>query len=195
MAKMELPLLKEPAEISGSTFTTRIVFTILLFAMLLAITSLGENNATKEMLRTQQLAADQRASYQSQVIGENLYKTNGLRMEADLLERGRAMKPNIRKLYAAMLKDMKAEEMRYREEKKKSEAEATNLEAKRDRNRAKGPYFDYAEFLLLLSIVTASVSVLSVSLRLFTFSIGSAALGTLFMLNGYFLIFRLPFFH
>ncbi len=195
MAKMELPHLKEPAEISGSTFTTRIVFTILLFAMLLAIASLGENNATKEMLRTQQLAADQRASYQSQVIGENLYKTNGLRMEADLLERGRAMKPNIRKLYGAMLKDMKAEEIRYREEKKKSEAEAINLEAKRDRNRAKGPYFDYAEFLLLLSIVTASISILSVSLRLFTFSIGSAALGTLFMLNGYFLIFTLPFFH
>jgi Domain of unknown function (DUF4337) len=195
MAKMELPHLIEPADISGSTFTTRIVFTILVFAMLLAITSLGENNATKEMLRSQQLAADQRASYQTQVIGENLYKTNGLRMEADLLERGRAMKPNIRKLYGAMLKDMKAEEIHYREEKKKSEAEAINLEAKRDRNRAKGPYFDYAEFLLQLSVVTASISILSVSLRLFTFSIVSAAIGTLFMLNGYFLIFRLPFFH
>ena len=98
--------------------------------MLLAITSLGENNATKEMLRTQQLAADRRASYQSQVIGENLYKTNGLRMEVDFLERGRAMKPNIRKLYGAMLKDMKAEEVRYREEKKKSEAEAISTRSK-----------------------------------------------------------------
>ena len=90
------------------------------------------------------MAADQRASYQLKVIGENLYKTNGLRMEADLLDRGPAMRPNIRKLYGAMLKDMKAEEMRYREEKKKNEAEAINLEAKRDRNRAKDPYFDYA---------------------------------------------------
>jgi hypothetical protein len=195
MAKNELPHLKELSEKSGSTFTTRIAFTTMIFAMLLAITSLGENNATKEMLLTQQLAADQRASYQSKVIGENLYKTNGLRMEADLLERGPAMRPNIRKLYGAMLKDMKTEEMRYREEKKKSEAEAINLEAKRDRNRAKDPYFDYAEFLLQLSIVTASISILSVSLRLFYFSVGSAALGTLFMLNGYFLVYRLPFFH
>ena len=195
MAKSERPHLKELSEKSGSTFTTRIAFTTMIFAMLLAITSLGENNATKEMLLTQQLAADQRASYQSKVIGENLYKTNGLRMEADLLERGPAMRPNIRKLYGAMLKDIKTEEMHYREEKKKSEAAAINLEAKRDRNRAKGPYFDYAEFLFQLSIVTASISILSVSLRLFYFSIGSAALGTLFMLNGYFLIFRLPFFH
>jgi hypothetical protein len=195
MAKIELLHLKELAEVSGSTFTARIAFTIMIFAMLLAIASLGKNNATKEMLLTQQLAADQRASYQSKVIGEQLYKMNGLRMEADLLERGPAMRPNIRKLYGAMQKDMKAEEMRYREEKKKSEAEAINLEAKRDRNRAKDPYFDYAEFLLQLSIVTASISILSASLRLFTFSIGSAVLGTLFMLNGYFLILRLPFFH
>ena len=195
MAKLELPPLKEPAEMSGSTFMTRIALTTMIFAVLLAITSLGENNATKEMLLTQQLAANQRASYQSQVIGENLYKTNGLRMEADLLERGPAMRPNIRILYGAMLKDMKAEEMRYREGKKKSEAEAISLETTRDRNRAKDPYFEYAELLLLLSIVTTSVSILSVSLRLFYFSIGSAALGTLFMLNGYFLIFRLPFFH
>jgi hypothetical protein len=117
MAKTEPPHLKEPAEMSGSTFTARIAFFTMIFAMLLAITSLGENNATKEMLLTQQLAADQRASYQSKVIGENLYKTNGLRMEADLLERGPAMRPNIWKLYGAMLKDMKTEEMRYREEK------------------------------------------------------------------------------
>lgn len=195
MTKIERHDHEELTEMGGSTFMTRIAFTIMIFAMLLAITSLGENNATNEMLRTQQLAADQRASYQSQVIGENLYKTNGLRMEADLLERGPAMRPNIRILYGAMLKDMKAEEMRYREGKKKSEAEAILLEAKRDRNRAKDPYFDYAEFLLQLSIVTASVSILSVSLRLFYFSLGSAALGTLFMLNGYFLIFRLPCFH
>jgi hypothetical protein len=195
MTKTERHDPKELAEMSGSIFTTRIALTIMIFAVLLAITSLGENNATKEMLLTQQLAADQRASYQSKVIGENLCKTNGLRMEADLLDRGPAMRPNIRKLYGAMLKDMKAEEIRYREEKKKNEAEAINLEAKRDRNRAKDPYFDYAEFLLQISIVTASISILSASLRLFYFSIGSAVLGTLFMLNGYFLIFRLPFFH
>jgi len=116
-------------------------------------------------------------------------------MEADLFERGLAMRPNIRKLYGVMLKDMKAEEMRYREGKKKSEAEAVNLEAKRDRNRAKDPYFDYAEVLLQISIVMASISIISLSRRLFCFSIGSAAVGTLFMLNGYFVLFSLPFFN
>jgi Domain of unknown function (DUF4337) len=185
---------EEPAEISGRLFAKRIAFSTMIYAVLLALTSLGGNSATNKRLYAQQQAADQRATYQSQVIGEQLYKTNGLRMEAYLLERGPAMRPNIRKLYGAMLKDMKSEEMKYREGKKKIEAEAIAYEANRDRNRARSPYFDLAGSLLLISIVLASIAVLSVSPRLFYFSIGSAAFGALFMLNGYFLIFRLPFF-
>ena len=195
MAGKEQHYPEELTEMGGLTFTTRIVLTMLIVATLLAISSLGQNHAAKEMLFAQQQAADLRASYQSQVIGEHLYKTNGLRMEADLLERGPAMSPNIRKLYGAMLKDMKAEELRYREGKKNIEAEAINREAKRDRNRGKSPYFNFAGVLLQISIVMASISLLSASLRLYYFSIGSAALGTLFMLNGFFLIFGLPFFH
>jgi len=195
MAGKEQHYPEELTEMGGLTFTTRIVLTMLIVATLLAISSLGQNHAAKEMLFAQQQAADLRASYQSQVIGEHLYKTNGLHMEADLLERGPAMSPNIRKLYGAMLKDMKAEEMRYREGKKDVEAEAIPREAKRDRNRAKGPYFNVAAVLLQISIIMASISLLSASLRLYYFSIGSAALGTLFMLNGFSLIFRLPFFH
>jgi hypothetical protein len=195
MVKREHQDPEEQSKMSAPALAARIAFSTLIFAVLLALTSLGANNATNKMLYAQQQAADQRAAYQSQVIGEQLYKTNGLRMEAYLLERGQAMRPNIRKLYGAMLKDMKSEEMRYREGKKKSDADAINLEAQRDRQRAKGPSFDLAGFLLQISIVIASIAILTVSRRLFHFSIGSAALGALFMLNGYFLIFRLPFFH
>jgi hypothetical protein len=194
MAKRKFPDMREHAEMSGSIFTARIAFAVLVFAILLAVSSLGENNAANEMLRIQQQAADQRASYQSKVIGENLYKTNGLRMEADLLERGPAMRPNVRKLYDAMLREMKTEEIRFREEKKKAETEAVDLEARRERSRAKGPYFDYAQVLLLISIMMAAISILSSSLQVFYFSIGSAALGALFMLNGLLLIFKFPFF-
>lgn len=195
MAELELPKPEELEELSSKTFTRRIALTTAIFAVLLAITSLGGNNATKEMMLTQQQSSDQWAFYQAKVMREHLYKTSGLRMEAELLERGPRMKPNIRKLYGAMLKDMKTEETRYREENKKIEEKAKYLEAERDRYLAKDPYFDYAEVLLQISIVMASISILSASLQLFYFSLGSAALGTLFMLNGYFLIFRIPFFH
>jgi hypothetical protein len=163
--------------------------------VLLAISSLGGNNAAKEMMLTQQQSSDQWAFYQAKAMRETLYKINGLRMEADLLDRGPAMKPDIRKRYESMLNDSKVEEARYREEKKKIEEEARHLEAERDRNRAKDPYFDYAEVLLQISIVMASISIIAVSRQIFYFAICSASLGTLFMLNGFLLIVKLPFFN
>jgi hypothetical protein len=195
MAELELPKPEELEELGAKTFTRRIALTTAIFAVLLAITSLGGNNAMKEMILTQQQSSDQWAFYQAKAMRESLYKINGLRMEADLLDRGPAMKPNIRKLYASMLNDSKAEETRYREEKKKIEEEARHLEAERDKYRAKDPYFDYAEVLLQISIVMASISILAVSRQIFYFAIGSASLGTLFMLNGFLLIVKFPFFH
>jgi hypothetical protein len=195
MPELELPNPEELEELRAKTFTKRIALTTAIFAVLLAISSLGGNHATKEMMLSQQQSSDQWAFYQAKAMRENLYKINGLRMEADLLDRGPSMKPNIRKLYASMLKDSKAEETRYRDEKKKIEEEARHLETERDKYRAKDPYFDYAEVLLQIAIVMASISILAVSRQIFYFAIGSASLGTLFMLNGFLLIFKLPFFH
>jgi len=195
MAELELPSLEELKEIKAKTFTKRIALTTAIFAVLLAITSLGGNNAMKEMLLTQQQASDQWAFYQSKALREHLYKTNGLRIEMDILERGAGMKPEAKKRYQAMLRDMRAEETRYGEEKKKIEEEAKHLETERDKNLSKDPYFDFAEVLLQISIVLASISILAVSRQTFYFALVSASLGTILMLNGYLLLFKLPFFH
>jgi hypothetical protein len=195
MAEVELPNLEELEEIRAKTFTKRVALTTAIFAVLLAITSLGGNNAMKEMLLSQQQASDQWAFYQSKVLREHLYKSNSLLIEANLLERGAGMRPEAKKKYETLLKDARAEESRYGEEKKKIEEEAKSLEASRDKNLSKDPYFDYAEILLQISIVMASISILAVSRQLFLFSVGSASLGTILMLNGYLLLFRLPFLH
>lgn len=195
MAEVELPNLEELEEIRAKTFTRSVALTTAIFAVLLAITSLGGNNAMKDMLLSQQQASDQWAFYQSKALREHFYKTNGLRIEADLLERGAGMKPAAKTLYEAMLKDMRAEEKRYGQEKMKIEEEAKHLEAERDKNLIKDPYFDYAEVLLQISIVMASISILAVSRQIFYFAIVSASIGTIMMLNGYVLIFKLPFFH
>jgi hypothetical protein len=112
MAELELPNPEELEEIRAKTFTKRIALTTAVFAVLLAITSLGGNNAMKEMLLSQQQASDQWAFYQSKAMREHLYKTSALRLEADLLDRGPAMRPDSRKRYEAMLTDMKVEEAR-----------------------------------------------------------------------------------
>ncbi len=195
MSEVELPNTEELDEIRGKTFTKRVALTTAIFAVILAITSLGGNNAMKEMLLSQQQSSDQWAFYQAKVLREHLYRGQKLRLEIDLIERGSGMRPEVKERVEAMLKKMAEEEARYSAEKKEVEKEAKKLEHERDVNRDKDPYFDYGEVLLQIAIVMASVSILSGSRPVFYFAIVSACLGALSSLNGFFLIFRIPFFH
>jgi hypothetical protein len=195
MAEVELPNTEELAEIRGKRFTKRVALTTAVFAVVLAITSLGGNNATKEMILAQQQSSDQWAFYQSKVVRQHLYNIERLRIEAELLQSGVSMKPQVREKYEATLKKASDEEKRYDAERKQIEQAARGFEHERDRYRAKDPYFDYAEALLQISIVMASISILAVSSRTFYFALATAGLGTAFMLNGYLLLFRIPFFH
>ena len=195
MPEVELPNAEELEEIKGKKFTKRVALTTAIFAVILAITSLGGNNAMKEMLLAQQQASDQWAFYQAKVVREHLYRSQKLRLEVDLLERGSSMKPEAREKLKSMLKNMVEEETRYGTEKKEIEKEAKKLEHERDVNRSKDPYFDYGEVLLQIAIVMASISIISGSRPIFYFALVGAILGTLFSLNGFLLIFRIPFFH
>jgi Domain of unknown function (DUF4337) len=195
MAEVEIPNTEELADIRGKRFTKRVALTTAIFAVVLAITSLGGNNATKEMILAQQQSSDQWAFYQSKVVRQHLYNIERLRIEAELLQSGASMKPKVREKYEATLKKTSDEEKRYDAERKQIEQAARGLEHERDRYRAKDPYFDYAEALLQISIVMASISILAVSRHTFYFALATAGLGTAFMLNGYLLLFRIPFFH
>lgn len=195
MSEVELPDAKELEEIRGKGFTRRVALTTAIFAVMLAVASLGGNNAMKEMLLAQQQASDQWAFYQAKAMREHLYKSQRMRAETDIIENGYGTKSGSKKHYVALLKKLEAEENRYRDEKKEVEQEAKKLEHERDINRAKDPYFDYAEVLLQIAIVMSSISILSLSRPMYYFAIAVALLGTILTANGYFMIFRLPFFH
>jgi hypothetical protein len=147
------------------------------------------------MLLAQQQSSDQWAFYQAKVLREHLYRGQKLRLEIDLIERGSGMRPEVKERVEAMFKKMAEEETRFGAEKKEIEKEAKKLEHERDVNRDKDPYFDYGEVLLQIAIVMASVSILSGSRPVFYLSLVGAVLGAFFSINGFFLIFRIPFFH
>jgi hypothetical protein len=195
MPEVELPNIEELAEARGKRFTKRVALTTAIFAVILAISSLGGSNAMKEMLLAQQQASDQWAFYQSKVVRQQLHNLEKTRMELELLRSGPSMTPQVREKYEATLKNISDEKTRYETEKKKIEQDARELEHQRDINQAKDPYFDYAEVLLQISIVMASVSILAMSPQIFYFALAAAGFGTVFMLNGYLLLFRIPFFH
>ncbi len=195
MAEVELPNPEELEEVKGKAFTKRVALTTALFAVGLAIASLGANNATKEMLLAQQQASDQWAFYQAKVIREHQYRAQKLRLEADLAERGPGMKPAVRQKFEALMARFAEEEKRYNAEKKEIEKETRKLEHERDVHRDKHPYFEYAEVLLQIAIVMSSVAILSSSRPPFYFSLVLALLGVLLTLNGFTLLVTIPSLH
>ena len=100
-----------------------------------------------------------------------------MRLELDLLEK-ETLKPEIKQRYDALLKKMAAQEERYGKERKEIEHEARKLEHERDIARSKDPYFDFAEVLLQIAIVMATVAILSQSRAIFGVSLSAAILGS-----------------
>lgn len=195
MPDVELPNPKELAEIKEKTFEKRVALTTAIFAVVLAIAALGGNKTMKEMLLAQQQASDQWAFYQARSIREHQYRAQKLRLEADLAERGTAMKPDGRQRFEALLAKFAEEEKRYNAGKQEVEREARALERERDVSRTRNPYFEFAEVLLQIAIVMASISILSGSRPVFFISLVVASVGVLLTLNGYTLLVTLPFLH
>ena len=194
MAEVELPNPEELEERRDKAFSRRVALVTAVYAVVLAIASLGGNNAMKEMLIAQQEASNQWAYYQSKVIREHLNRGNKVMLETQLADPS-ALKGAEREKFEALAKKFGDEEKRMVVDKKEIEPKARAFEAERDRNQTKDPYFDYAEVLLQISIVCASVSILSTSRPMFWFSSALALFGVLFTLNGFLLLFRIPFLH
>ncbi len=193
MADIDVPDYEELAERARDRFGRRVALVTALYAVLLAITSLGGNNAGKEMMLSQQQASNTWAYYQSKVMREHTYRIEALKTKALLAERGESMTSRARQEYDGLLALAEKESARFALEKKEIEAQAKQLEAARDVAMRKDPYFDFAEAFLQIAIVLSSIAILSNSLAVFGISAASAACGTLLMINGYTLLFALPF--
>jgi hypothetical protein len=191
--EIELPNPEELEEQKSKHFTRNTALVTAVYAVLLAIVSLGGNNASKELSLSQQQASDQWAFYQSKALREHLYHIEGLRVEADLAERGPSLTPEARQRREAFLAEMKKQESRYEGEKQKIEEKARDLEHERDLFQKKDPYFDFGEVLLQISIVLASMSILTGARPIFWASLVAAVLGSALGLNGYLLLVALPF--
>lgn len=195
MAEVGLPDPDELKELREKTFTRRVALVTSFFAVMLAITSLGGNNAMKEMLLAQQQSSDQWAFYQAKVVREHLYRSQRMGLETVLAAMTGTVDEAAREKILSAINTLGEEEKRFNVEKKDIERDAKKLEEDRDVNRSRDPYFDYAEVLLQIALVMASVSILSSSRAVFYFSVMAALFGVVLSANGFLLWFRLPFLH
>jgi len=197
MEELEVPNLEELREHKTRKFERRVALTTSVYAMVLAITSLGGNNATKEMLLAQQQASDQWAYYQAKSVKAHQTRSQRVQLELERDLAASASRPSneAKKRAEAALSQSLEDEKRYQGEEAEIQKTAKEFEQERDRNRTKDAYFDFAAVLLQISIVMASVSILADTPLIFRFSLGLATAGGLLSLNGYLLLARIPFLH
>ena len=189
MAEVELPDPEELEERRDKSFSRRVALTTAVYAVILAIASLGAGNAMKHMLLAQQQSSDQWAFYQAKVIREHLYRAQALVLQAELADAAAVRGPRQER-QQQLAAQFAAEEKRYNAEKKDIEKDAKKLEHERDFYRTRDRYFEFAEVFLQIAIVCSSVAILAASRLMFGFSMVVAALGVLSTLNGFFLLVR-----
>jgi hypothetical protein len=179
---------------------------IAVLAMLLAIASLGGDNATKETLNSNIQVTDTWAFYQAKNIRQTANQLAANELEAQLLLHGGSLSEADRQSIQQRIDGYRATVVRYDSEpdprdptdplkgegKKELMARAQHWEEVRDHALQQDPNFDYATALLQIAIVLASVSIVAVSRPILVGAIALGAVGLLLTLNGYFLFFELP---
>ena len=181
----------------GNRFKQKAAIAIAFFAMVLAITGMGGQNATKEMLNSNIEASNLYGFYQAKNIRQTSVQLAAddlqLRLdnETSLSVAGRAALTQKIEAYRKTIARYESEP-ETREGKKELLVRAKAQEQQRDHAMRQDPYFDYAEALLQIAIVLISVAIVSEQMWL-SFAGGLLGLlGSLLMLNGFTLVFALP---
>jgi len=172
----------------------RSALTISIFAMVLAITSLGGSNAGKEITQENILAANSYAFYQAKSIRQTSLKIAAADMELQML-REPGMNAAAKEAMLKKIDDYKKTVERYESEPEKGEGKKELLErAKehelvRDHAIRQDPWFDYAEGALQIAIVLLSVSIIGSLPALYFGGLGLGLVGALCSFNGFFLFY------
>jgi hypothetical protein len=185
----EVPDPDELEERRDKTFSRRVALTTAIYAIILAIASLGGNNAMEDILLAQQEATNQWAYYQAKVIREHLNRGSKMLVETQLAEPS-PLKGAERAKFEALATRYADEEKRMNADKKAIERDARKFEAARDLSKTRDVYFDLAEVFLQIAIVSSSVAILGGSRPMFWFSLALAIVGTLATVNGFLLFVR-----
>lgn len=192
---MSLPDALDPASDVAPGRVTAIYIAAL--AVMIAVTSVGGDNATKDMIRSSIEAADTYSFYQAKTIRQTTIRGLADDFEARLADP--AVPAPVRHKLQEKLASYRATADRYESEpatgegKKELLAKAKGLEAQREVALKRDPYFDFGGALLQIAIVLASASLILSGHLLLWVSGVLGVLGTLLMLNGFFLLVEIPF--
>jgi hypothetical protein len=168
-----------------------------ILAALLAVCSVGGDNATKDANRANVDATNMWAFFQAKNIRRTAYTLAADELELVLLSQP-GLQGEARTAIDNKIKSYRDTVKGYTSEPKTREGldelfeRAKEIEQERDLALRKDPYFDLAQALLQIAIVLASVAIIAGTDMLVILSFVVGGLGTLLMVNGFTLAVSLP---
>ncbi len=170
---------------------------IAILAVILAVCSMGGSNAAKEATQNNIAAANTWAFFQAKNMRRHVLRVQVDELELALLSEpalGDAARSAIQEKIAAY----KAQDAKLTSDPASGEGldelfqRGKALEATRDIAMRQDPYFDYAQALLQIAIVLASVAIITKGTAILIASGLVGLAGTLLMLNGFTLAVAVP---
>jgi hypothetical protein len=192
---MSLP---DPLEPSGDSSPNKLTaIYIAALAVLIAIASIGDDGAAKTMIRSSIDITDTFSFFQAKNVRQTSFRLAADDFEAQLADP--ALSAPVRQKLEEKVKSYRATADRYESEpetgegKKELLAKAKALQVERDIALKQDPYFDYAQALLQIAVVLASVSLILGGALLLRVSAVMGFLGTLAMINAFTLWVSIPY--
>lgn len=185
--------LQEAHEKSGSKW---VAVYIAILAVALAITGMGASNAMKDMLANNIEASNLWAFFQAKTIRKTSIDGTADQL-AVILASNSAMSETAKKQIEDAVKRYRATSARYESEpetgegRKELAARAKEKEKARDTAQRRDPYFDFAEALIQIAIVLASVSLITRTSLLLIVSFAMSGFGIFLSANGFLLFAKL----
>jgi hypothetical protein len=189
---------------ADTRFRNRAALLIAVIAAVLAIGGLGGGNATDDMIYNNIKASDTWAFFQAKNMRQTVIEIAIVELEGDLADPN--LTPEHRARIERQLAAHRATIARYESEpdpaapndplrgegKRQLRAQAQSYEAARDVASDRDNNFDLAEVLLQLALVLGSVAILALNRIVLMVAMGLGLLGTLLVVNGFFLLVALP---
>ncbi len=169
-----------------------------ILAVLLAICSMGGDNAAKEATLKNIEATNTWAFFQAKNLRRQIVRSQIENFELAIISTP-AIDPQSKASLEKTIATYKGYEARLTSDPKSGEGldelfvKAKDIEALRDMALKQDPYFDYGQALLQIAIVVASVAIISGGGALVVLSAVLGAIGTFFMVNGFTLAIDVPF--
>ena len=187
--------IQDAAEEAGANerFRRRAALVIGTLAMLLAIASLGGDNAGQEVTQANILATDTWAFFQARNIRQTDTQLAADELEVLLATRS-DLSPEARAEVQRRIEQYQARVARFEsdpiegEGKRELAQRARGYEADRARAEQQDNNFDYAQALFQIAIVLGSVSIVAASRWLLLLCLALGTVGIVLTINGFFLL-------